>query len=577
MKANAAAAHVSRIKRTHNGKTYESVLVRRSFRQDGKVKHETIANLSHLPPHVIELVARSLQGESFVAADEAVRIARTKPHGHVQAVLAMMRRLNIAELLGSRPSPERDLVLAMIAERLLFPSSKLAVTRHWHATTLADELNVVDADVDDLYAALDWLGKRQADIEKKLSERHLAEQDAVLYDVSSSYYEGKACTLARRGHDRDGKKGRTIIVYGVLADREGRPVAIQAYPGNTGDPTTVPDQVVKLRQRFGLRRIVLVGDRGMLTQTQIDALREHPGLGWISALRSDSIRKLVAGGELERSLFDEVDLAEIASPEFPGERLVACFNPLLADRRAATRESLLAATEESLGKLAKAVARRTKKPLSAAEIGLSAGRRLNRYKVAKHFKLTIADGAFAWRRNDATIEREKLLDGIYVIRTSESKRQLSADEAVRTYKDLSNVERAFRSLKGVDLLVRPIYHYAEPRVRAHLLLCMLAYYVQWHLRQAWKPLLFDDEELAAARVDRDPVKPPKPSESAQVKRTTLKTSAGLPVHSFRTLLAHLANRARCTCQVTIGSVVHAYDTLADADPLQAEALRLIDA
>jgi hypothetical protein len=576
MRAEKAAAHVAKITRKHGGKTYVSFLVRRSFRQEGKVKHETLANLSHLPLEVIELVAEALRGEAFVPADKSVRIVATKPHGHVQAVLAMMQRLGIEELLGARPSRERTLVVAMIAERVLFPSSKLAVTRHWHSTTLAEELGVADANVNELYAALDWLGRRQADIERKLAARHLRDGDAVLYDVTSSYYEGATCPLARYGHDRDGKTGRPIIVYGVLGDREGRPVAIEVYPGNTGDPTTVPDQADKLRQRFGLEHIVLVGDRGMLTQTQIDALRQHPGLGWISALRSDAIRQLLETGALERSLFDEVDLAEISSPDFPGERLVACFNPLLADRRRAKRQALLAATEIKLGRLAASVQRRTKKPLSAVAIGLAAGKVVNRYKVAKHFTLSIAEGAFAWQRDQASIEQEQLLDGIYVIRTSEPKRRLSAPDTVRTYKGLAGLERVFRTLKSIDLLVRPIHHRVEPRVKAHLLLCLLAYYVTWHLREAWKPLLFDDEELAANRATRDPVKPPEPSESAQTKRKTRQTALGHPAHSFRTLLQHLAARSRCTCAVATGGTEHTYAQLADADPLQADALRLIE-
>src|SRR3954468_6686258 len=411
--------HVAKITNTVKGVTYTSYYLRRSFRQDGKVKHETLGNLSDLPPHLIDLISRSLKGETFVPAAEAFRILRTRPHGHVEAILRMIRRLGLDSLITPGPSRQRDLVLAMIAERLLFPCSKLATPRHWQDTTLAEELHLEDATEDELYAAMDWLLERQKAIETKLARRHLTDGGLVLYDVSSSYYEGEACPLARRGHDRDGKTGRPIIVYGVLTDAAGRPVAVQAYPGDTGDPSTVPDQVTKLSRQFGLSRIVLVGDRGMLTQTQINTLKEHPGLGWISALRGPALRGLLADGHLNRSLFDEVDLAEIASPDFPGERLVACYNPLLAEKRRQKRESLLAATEARLTKLARGVSRRTKAPLSAAAIGLKAGRVIGRHKMAKHLRLTISDGISTWERDNESIAREKLLDGIYVIRTSE--------------------------------------------------------------------------------------------------------------------------------------------------------------
>ena len=387
------AVHVAKITNTVKGVTYTSYYLRRSFRLDGKVKHETLGNLSDLPVHVIDLISRSLKGEAFVPASEAFRTLRSLPHGHVEAILTMIRRLGLDDLIASRPSRQRDLVLAMIAERLLFPCSKLATTRNWHDTTLAEELHVEDATEDELYAAMDWLLQRQKAIETKLAKRHLTNGCLVLYDVTSSYYEGETCPLARYGHDRDGKTGRPIIVYGVLTDAEGCPVAVQVYPGNTGDPSTVPDQVAKLSHQFGLSRVVLVGDRGMLTQTQINTLKKHPGLSWISALRSDAIRDLLRDGHLNRSLFDEVNLAEIESPDFPGERLIACYNPLLAEKRRRKREQLLAATEEILAKLARAVSLRTKKPLSAAEIGVKAGRVIGRHKMAKHIRLTIHDGS----------------------------------------------------------------------------------------------------------------------------------------------------------------------------------------
>jgi transposase len=488
----------------------------------------------------------------------------------------MIRRLELDTTLASQPSRPRDLVLALIAERLLFPCSKLATTRHWHDTTLAEELRVQDATVDELYAAMDWLLPRQRTIEAKLAQRHLREGGLVLYDVSSSYYEGEKCSLARRGHDRDGKTGRPIIVYGVLGDADGRPVAVQVYPGDTGDPTTVPDQVTKLSRQFSLSRIVLVGDRGMLTQTQINTLKEHPGLGWISALRSEAIRELLADGHLNRSLFDEVNLAEIASPDFPGERLFACYNPLLAEKRERKREALLAATEEKLAKLARGVSRRTKAPLSAAEIGVKAGRVIGRHKMAKHLRLTIGEGRFTWERDEESIQREKLLDGIYVIRTSEPAERLSAGDGVRSYKRLALVEQAFRCLKGIDLLVRPIHHRLEGRVRAHFLICILAYYVEWHLRRAWRPLLFEDEELDGARAVRDPVAATQPSPSAQRKKSTHQTADGLPVHSFRTLLAHLGTRNRETYQVASDPSGATFVRLTELDPVQREALRLLE-
>jgi transposase len=567
--------HVAKVTNTIKGVTYTSYYLRRSFRQDGKVKHETLGNLSDLPVPVIDLISRSLKGETFVPAAETFRILSTRPHGHVEAVLTMIRRLGLDSLIASRSSRARDLVLAMIAERLLFPCSKLATTRHWHDTTLAEELHLQDANEDELYAAMDWLLEHQKAIETKLAKRHLSDGGLVLYDVSSSYYEGETCPLARYGHDRDGKTGRPIIVYGVLTDAGGRPVAVQVYPGDTGDPTTVPDQVAKLSCQFGLSRIVLVGDRGMLTQARINALKEHPGLGWISALRSPAIRDLLADGHLNRSLFDEVNLAEIESPDFPGERLIACYNPLLAEKRTRKREALLAATEAKLTRLAGAVSRRTKTVLSAAEIGVKAGRVIGRHKMAKHIRLTISEGRFTWERDVESINQEKLLDGIYVVRTSEPTERLSAPDGVRSYKRLSQVEQAFRCLKGIDLLVRPIHHRLEPRVRAHVLICVLAYYVEWHLRRAWRPLLFEDEELERDRAVRDPVAAARPSDSVRRKKTH-RTTGDLPVHSFRTLLAHLGCRSRETCRVMSDPSGTTFEQVTELDPVQREALRLLE-
>jgi len=576
MASRTGPVHVATIIRRYKGRVYKTRLLRRTYRQGTKVLHETLGNLSHLPEAIIELIRRSLQGETFVSTQEAFRTLRSRPHGHVEAVLKMIRKLGLDTLLSSKPCRQRQLVLAMIVERILFPCSKLATTRDWQSTTLADELGVADADEDELYAALDWLLQRQAWIEAKLARRHLAHGAVVLYDVTSSYYEGRTCPLAKYGHDRDGKRGRPIIVYGLLTDAEGRPVAVQAYPGNTGDPTTVPDQVEKLRERFALSRVVLTGDRGMLTQTQIEHLKEHPGLGWISCLRSAAIRQLLEDGRIHRSLFDQTNLAEIRSPDFPGERLVACYNPLLAEERARKREALLRATEEGLGKLAAEVAWRTKKPLGKAEIALKAGKLLGRYKVAKHFEMVVEEGVFRFGRQQASIAAESQLDGLYVVRTSEPAKRLPADDAVRDYKRLTEVEKAFRSVKGVELEVRPIDHRREGRVRAHLLLCLLAYYVLWHLKRAWSVLLFAEEQMETIRRQRDPVAKAEPSPTVQRKKATHRNAAGLPVYNFTTLLRMLGQRCRNTCQILSDPSGATFEQLTDMNPLQAEVFRLID-
>lgn len=497
-----------------------AVLLREGWREGGKVCKRTLANLTDWPACKVERLRRLLRDEPLVAPEEAFAIERSLPHGHVEAVLAMIRHLGLGTLIGTKHSRERDLVLAMLVERLIDPCSKLATTRAWHTTTLAETLGVEEADEDELYAAMDWLLARQGRIERKLAARHLGEGGQVLYDVSSSYYEGHTCPLAQFGHSRDDKRGLPIIVYGVLTDAEGRPVAVQVYPGNTADPSTVPDQVATLKGCFGLERVVLVGDRGMLTQTQIDTLREYPGIGWISALRSEKVRALADEGTLQRSLFDVRNLAEIHSPAFADERLVACFNPLLAEERRRKRDELLAATEAALGKIQQGVRRRTKTPLTAAQIGQKVGKAIARHKMGKHFALDIGDGRFTFSRRAEQIAQEAQLDGLYVIRTSEPKERLSAEQTVRSYKGLSQVERAFRTLKGLDLRIRPIHHRNETRVRAHIFLCLLAYYVEWHLRRAWASLLFDDEELPVTRHLRDPVAPAQPSAEARRKKTS---------------------------------------------------------
>jgi len=510
-----------------------------------------------------------------MAPEEAFAIEQSLPHGHVEAVLGTIRKLGLDRLISSTRCRERDLVMAMMAERLIHPCSKLATTRLWHSTTLAEELGVGDADEDDLYEAMDWLLARQEGVEKKLAARHLSEGSLVLYDVTSSYYEGRSCPLARFGHDRDGKKGRPIIVYGLLTDGSGRPVAVEVYSGDTGDPSTVPDQAEKLRHRFGLSHLVLVGDRGMLTETQIEKLRVYPGLGWISALRSAAIRDLVESGSLQMSLFDQRDLAEIRSPEYPTERLVACFNPLLAEERTRKRQALLEATGKELERISKQVARRTKKPLGKDEIGKKVGKVIDRFKVGKHFTVTIEEDRFPFVRNEEKIGREEALDGIYVIRTSEPAERLSAEDAVRSYKNLTQVERAFRSLKGIDLLVRPIWHHTEDHVRAHIFLCMLAYYVEWHMRKALAPLLFDDEELDGNRKRRDPVKPAQSSESAKKKKALRLTSEGLVVQSFDTLLMELGTRCRNRCRIKSDPKGPTFHQLTEKSSLQERAFQLL--
>lgn len=553
-----------------------AILLREGWRDGKKTRKRTLANLSDWPEHKIETLRRLLRDETLVSPEELFSTERTLPHGHIEAILGTVGKLGLDSMICAKRCRERDLVVAMIAERLIHPCSKLATTRQWHTTTLAEELSVEDADEDDLYEAMDWLLARKQRIEKKLAKRHLSDGCTVLYDVTSSYYEGRTCPLALFGHDRDGQKRLPIIVYGVMTDAEGRPVAVEIYPGNTGDPMTVVDQVEKLRKQFELSHVVLVGDRGMLTQPQIDKIRKYPGLGWITALRSVAIRGLVEKGALQLSLFDEKNLAEITSPDYPGERLMACYNPLLEQERGRTRRQLLEATEKGLAKIAKEVVRRTKKPLKEAEIAFKVGKVLGRYKMGKHFDKTIGEGTFQWSRREDSIEQEAKLDGIYVIRTSESKDRLSAEDTVRSYKSLSQVERAFRCLKGIfDLLVRPIRHRTENRVPAHIFLCMLAFYVEWHMRRALAPILFEDEELPEQRKRRDPILPAKPSESAKQKNRTHQTADGLPVHSFETLMSELASRGRVTYRLKAEDSSLTFKQVPEPTPTQARAYKLL--
>jgi transposase len=575
MPSRTGTAHVVTTTRKYKDQVYRTHLLRRSYREEGKVKNETLGNLSHLPEPLIDIIRRALQGETFVPLGQAFEITRSRPHGHVQAVTAAMQRLGLPAVIAAKPCREREWVLAMIASRIVDPATKLATTRSWHTTTLAEDFGVVEADEDDLYAAMDWLLARQDTIQKKLARRHLREGGLVLYDLSSSYFEGTTCPLAKRGYSRDGKPGTLQVNYGLLSDARGCPVAVSAHEGNTADSRTFMPTVQKLREDFGIERMVMVGDRGMVSQKAIDAMREADGIGWITALKNASIRALVEQGHLQMDLFDERNLLELSSPDYPDERLVACRNEALARLRAHKREELLAATEGSLDKIkARVVAG---KLFGQDKIGVRVGKVINQYKVAKHFALTITDTALSWARNPDSIASEAALDGLYIIRTSVPATQMDAPECVRNYKALANVERAFRSLKTIDLKVRPIHHRTADRVRAHIFLCMLAYYVEWHLREAWRELMFADTEQQA-KATRDPVAPATRSESAQDKATTHRLIDGTPAHSFSTLMAELATLARNTCRTPhAGPDAPTFEVITTADPLHQRALALAHA
>ncbi len=529
--------YLADIKRKYKDKTYHTYLLRRSYRQGHKVKQQTIANLTILPDDTREIIKKSLKGDIFVPAQGGIEVTRSRSHGHVKAVRKCCRNLGLAELIYPYPCRERDIIEAMIIARVLNPQTKLATTRWWHATTLPELMGTGDADEDELYAAMDWLGKRQPDIEAKLASRHLGDGSLVGYDVSSSYYEGSHCMLAAFGHNRDKKKGKRQIVYGLMINSEGIPVSIQVYPGNTSDTKTVDDQIDKLKKKFNIEHFVLAGDRGMLTKGRINRLKETGGIDWVSALRGSSVKKLVEKGDLQLSLFDKRDLAEISSPDYPGERLIVCKNPYLAQDRKKTRNELLAATEKKLDEISKRVASgRLKDP---AKIGQALGRVDNNYRMAKHFNFVIDSGKFSYSKNQESIVKEAALDGFYILRTSVAKEKWPTDKVVSSYKSLSAAEKAFRTLKGVDLKVRPIHHRLEDRVRSHIFLCMLAYYVEWHLRKAWAGLLFDDQ-FPGSHKEGSPVLPALRSKSALAKAATKTLSDGTPVHSFQTLLSELA-------------------------------------
>jgi len=637
-----------------------AILLRESYREKGKVKNRTLANLSSLPAQSIEILRRSLKGENLVLTDAFEIVEDGSPaHGHVDAVMTAMRRLDFSRLISSRRSRQRDLVVAMVAARILEPKSKLATTVWWADTTLPEMLNVSDADEDDLYDAMDWLLERQGRIENKLAGRHLENNALALYDMTSSYFEGQTCPLAALGHNRDGKKGKLQVNYGLLTDRKGIPVAVSVFEGNTGDPKTLMPQVEKMQDAFGIEKFVMVGDRGMLTQKQVDALHDIGGIDWIGALRPEAIKKLATSGAMQMGLFDERNLFELKHPDFPGERLIACRNVELAHRRAIKRESLLKATVKELDKVRGMVQRGRlsgKKEIDARvrgilkkyrigkhfelnihedgfnyrvnedaliaevtakskgnqeliekrlkrsrrhiesigrqlaklshridkgrlhgqdEIGVRVGKVINKYKVGKHFDLNIRDNDFSFEINRDKVKKEAVLDGIYIVRTSLSKERMDADETVRSYKLLSQAERAFRSFKTVDLMVRPIRHRLEDRVRAHIFLCMLAYYVQWHMMEAWRPLLYADEDQKAKDL-RDPVAPAKRSDSAMKKVRTKRLDDGSRVYSFRSLLGHLGAIVRATCHCSGGRDTSAtFTMITRRNPKQQKAFDLL--
>ena len=560
--------HVVTTRRQGKHREYVAHLLRRSYREGGVVRKETVANLSHLPEELIELIRGALRGQRYVAAGEALSVERSLPAGHVEAALLMARRLGLARLLDGAPSRERALCVAMIVQRLLGPGSKLAMSRAFAQSTLASELGVEDADEDELYGALDWLLGRQGRIERALARRHLQGGALVLYDVSSSYFEGHSCPLAQLGYSRDGRRGTPQIIYGLLCDRRGLPVAVEVFEGSLHDDKTLPAQLEKLRKRFGLTSVIVVSDRGMVTKANLALLRADGDAAWITALKAPQVKKLVKDGALQLSLFDEQELAEIAADDYPGERLVVCRNPLVAQERARKRNDLLAATERALTEIAGRVARGTLE--GEAAIGLAVGEVWNRWRVRKHFQVEISDTSFAFAPRTEQIAAEAALDGIYVLRSSVAESDLDTVDVVRAYKQLKEVERAFRTLKG-PLELRPIHHRLEDRVRAHVFLCMLAYYLAWHLRQAWKPLLFDDEQPP---LQPDPVAKARRSPAAERKARTKRTAAGERCHSLPTLLDELATRTRNTIRLQESDAT--FEQLTKPTPTQTRALKLIE-
>jgi hypothetical protein len=572
--------HIETVTKSHKGKTYTSILLRRTYREDGKVKHETLGNLSDLPPDVLDFMRGRLNGELEEATPSGpFQIVRSLPHGNVAAVLQTAKNIGLDQLLGSRRCRERDLVLAMIVSRVLSPRSKLSACAALQAetaqSTLAEELRLGDVDVHELYAAMDWLLDRQKRIENKLAKKHLQGGVLVLFDVSSSYYTGRKSAFVTHGYSRDHRGDQPQIVYGLLCDGEGRPIAVEVFPGNTADPVTFTQIVAHVRNRFGIKRVVFVGDRGMITSARIDEdLRGVDGLDWISALRSEGIRKLIKGKLVQRSLFDERDLAEITSDDFPGERLIVCRNPQLAEERARKREALLQATEKQLEPIRKATLRKRSPLRGQDEIGLRVGKIIGKHKMQKHFQLTITEKSFSFQRNNQKIKDEALLDGLYVVRTSVKSDTMPAVRVVETYKSLSRVERAFRCLKTVDLQLRPIYHHKDERIRAHVFLCMLAYYVEWHMRERLREVLFDDCDTASASASRTSVVGPSVrSEVAKRKDATRRTPSGHPVQSFQDLLRDLATLTRNRIRIADYDAI--YDKLTAPTAYQQHVFNLL--
>jgi transposase len=557
-----------------------AILLRESYRHEGKVRKRTLCNLSGWPTAMVEGLRGVLRGGTVIPVDrDAFTVTRSLPHGHVAATLGTARKIGLDRILGPDGNRCRDLVLAMLVGRILDPVSKLAAARTLSpdtaASSLGEALGLGEVGDAELYAALDWLLERQAAIETALARRHLQNGTLVLYDVSSSYMEGRCCPLAKRGYSRDGKKGTLQIVYGLLCAPDGCPVAIEVFDGNTGDPTTLGPQIDKLKQRFGLGHVVLVGDRGMITEARITEDVKSSGLDWITALRAPAIKELLNSGTLQLTLFDKRDMASITSPHFPGERLIVCRNPDLAAERSRKREELLAATEKELAAIEARVGRKRNPLCGTAEIALAVGAVLNIYKMKKHFDLDITDETFSFARKTAEIAAEAATDGLYVLRTSLPEQTLGDSDTVRSYKSLALVERAFRCIKTVDLNVRPVYHWLEGRVRAHVFLCMLAYYLEWHMRQCLAPMLFDDTDKDAAEALRSSVvAQAQRSKAAVKKQTTGVTPDGLPVHSFRTLLADLATLARNTI-VTAINPLHPLTVVTRPTPVQQKAFDLL--
>lgn len=571
MENKLSGLYVAHIKREYKDKTYTSHLIRRSYRDGKKVKQKTIANISPLPDYLREIIAKSLKGELFFPATEAIEISCSRAHGHVAAVKKVYEDLKIDELISYEPSRQRDLVKAMIVSRIIDPQTKLATTRTWHDTTLAEALNIEDADEDELYAAMDWLVKSQPEIEKKLAERHLKEGFLCLYDVSSSYYEGSCCCLASYGHNRDRKKGKAQIVYGLMADSQGLPISVKVYEGNTSDTKTVDDVMKKLKEDFGLDHFIFVGDRAMITKTRVSALK-NSGIDFISALRSTCIKKLVQSGDLQLSFFDKTHIAEIVSDQYPNERLIVCKNPYLAQERQNNRKKLLLKSEESFRALSVRVASGRLK--EEAKIGQALGRIANRYKMAKHFIFEVGPSKFYYKRNEEKIKNEAALDGIYVIRTSVPSNTLDANDVVLSYKRLSLAEKAFRTLKGMDLKIRPIHHRLDERVRAHIFLCMLSYYLEWHLRKAWASLLFDDEH-PGEHEKNSPVLAAKRSDGCLSKASTKKLEDGGTVHSFKTLISKLSTVVLNDVKIPAIKSIGSFRVITKPDATQKRAFDLI--